>query len=235
MSGRFSSPCVSRRATSDRDSHDPSLFPWSGGEGSGTGHPLEPPVRSTCLEVAEISRAGSAGPLRLRVTRTAASFYVRPAALASSLPLTFLVGLHHGARAVIREEVEKLAVAGARAATDIRLPKRVDWCHPPPASLGFGCVERAHLADDRIRPPTCRQRATGLATREARARKPVDERLAVDALAAIDVTRCASGRSAQAPRARAITSVCVCMTRLAQQEVPTTDRSSVSPAGPSAR
>ena len=65
---------------------------------------------------------------------------------------------------LLREEVEKLAVAGARAALDIRLPERVDWCHPPPASLGFGCVERAHLADDRIRPPTCHQRATGMAT-----------------------------------------------------------------------
>jgi hypothetical protein len=76
-------------------------------------HPLEPPVRCTCVEVAAIVAAGLGWALRLRLTRTAVFFASVLPPLLPGLPLTFLVGLHHGARAVMCEEVEKLAVAGA--------------------------------------------------------------------------------------------------------------------------
>jgi hypothetical protein len=70
-SGRFSSPCVSRRAASARGFRPLRAYPLPLEGGEWDRHPLEPPVRCTCLEVAAIVALGLGRTLRLGLTRTA--------------------------------------------------------------------------------------------------------------------------------------------------------------------
>jgi hypothetical protein len=110
---RFSSPCLFRRAAvpGDSDSYVPIPFPWRAGQRDR--HPLEPPVRCTYLEVAAIVALGLGWALRLRLTRTAGCFWVRPAAFASGPSAHLPCRPAPWRAATMCEQVEKLAFAGA--------------------------------------------------------------------------------------------------------------------------